>query len=101
MITLRKNLILRSPHSGRLEGRAALQQEATLVAARQICQNLLVNKAIATRALLLAATAALAGCSESQPFIASGDAKSVQVNYSGDAASALPLARRHCAQYER
>jgi hypothetical protein len=51
--------------------------------------------------LLLAAIVTLAGCAGPQPFVASGDAKTVQVNYSGDAGSAVPLAQRHCAGYDK
>jgi hypothetical protein len=48
-----------------------------------------------------AAGAALAGCTAPHPAILSGDANSVEVSYGGDVASALPLARQHCAKYER
>jgi hypothetical protein len=48
-----------------------------------------------------AACAALPGCSAPHPAIRGGDANSVEVSYGGDVASALPLARRHCAGYER
>jgi len=48
-----------------------------------------------------AAGAALSGCSGPHPFVRAGDANSVEVGYSGDAASALPAARQHCAKYER
>ena len=50
---------------------------------------------------LLVLIAGAAACTASHPFVASGDAKSVQVNYSGDAAAAVPLAQRHCAGYGR
>ncbi|HEV2335568.1 MAG TPA: hypothetical protein VGS13_08735 [Stellaceae bacterium] len=52
-------------------------------------------------ALAFALGAALSGCVEPHPFIVEGDAKSVSVTYSGDVANALPLARQHCAQFER
>ncbi|HKS88767.1 MAG TPA: hypothetical protein VJR70_04945 [Stellaceae bacterium] len=48
---------------------------------------------------LLACT--LSACAGPHPFVREGDEKSVQVAYSGDVASAWPLARRHCAAYER
>jgi len=48
-----------------------------------------------------AAGATLSGCTAPHPFILKGDANSVEVSYGGDPASALPLARRHCAQFER
>ena len=48
-----------------------------------------------------AACAALSGCTAPHPAIRSGDANSVEVSYGGTVASALPLARQHCAQYER
>jgi hypothetical protein len=48
-----------------------------------------------------AAGAALAGCTAPHPAVHSGDANSVEVSYAGDVASTLPLARQHCAQFER
>ena len=51
-------------------------------------------------AWLLAAAGLLAACS-SQPFVKGGDARSVEIGYSGDIDSTIVLARRHCAQYER
>jgi hypothetical protein len=48
-----------------------------------------------------AAPAALSGCTAAHPAIRNGDANSVEVSYAGDVASALPVARRHCAQFER
>jgi hypothetical protein len=48
-----------------------------------------------------AAGAALCGCTGPHPFVRNGDANSVEITYAGDAASALPVARQHCAQYER
>ena len=47
------------------------------------------------------AAVALAGCTAPHPFVREGDANSVEVVYGGDVASALPLARQHCARYER
>jgi hypothetical protein len=52
-------------------------------------------------AAVLLFLATLAGCSGLHPFVRAGDANSVEVVYSGDAASALPAARQHCAKYER
>jgi hypothetical protein len=54
-----------------------------------------------TLTLSAAVGAALAGCNAPHPAIRSGDANSVEVSYGGDVASALPLARQHCARYER
>ena len=54
-------------------------------------------------ALMLAAAAVgavLSGCT-AHPVIRSGDANSVEVSYAGSVAGALPLARQHCAQFER
>jgi hypothetical protein len=45
--------------------------------------------------------AVLGGCPTSQPILQNGDANSAEVVYSGDIASALPIASRHCASYER
>jgi hypothetical protein len=49
----------------------------------------------------IAAGATLCGCSGPHPYVRNGDANSVEITYSGDPASALPVARQHCAQYER
>lgn len=51
-------------------------------------------------AVLMAIGVALAGCA-TQPFVASGDQKSVQVDFYGDVSAAWPLARQYCAQYQR
>lgn len=51
-------------------------------------------------AIGLAATV-LVSCSGPKPFVLEGDANTVEVAYSGDVATTLPLARRHCAQFER
>jgi hypothetical protein len=48
-----------------------------------------------------AAGAVLSGCSAPHPAIRDGDANGVEISYAGDVASALPLARLHCAQFER
>jgi hypothetical protein len=48
-----------------------------------------------------AAGAVLFGCNGPNPFILKGDANSVEISYGGDPASALPVARDHCARYER
>ena len=42
-----------------------------------------------------------AACSGPQPFLLQGDASSAEIGYSGDVAGAMPVARRHCAQFER
>jgi hypothetical protein len=63
-----------------------------------------MSRSIATFGLSLAfsaVAAALAACSGPSPNIREGNADKVQVNYSGDVATAWPLARKHCAQYER
>jgi hypothetical protein len=48
-----------------------------------------------------ALAAALAACNAPKPNIREGTADSVEVSYGGDVATAWPLARKHCAQYER
>ena len=48
-----------------------------------------------------AVVAALTACNAPKPNIREGDADTVQVSYGGDVATAWPLARKHCAQYER
>jgi hypothetical protein len=62
-----------------------------------------MTRSIAAVVLVLAAGAGatLSGCTGPHPFVRTGDANSVEVIYSGDAASALPAARQHCARYER
>jgi hypothetical protein len=49
----------------------------------------------------LAVAAAMAGCEAPHPFVASGDTKSVQVDYYGDVSTAWPLARQYCTQHQR
>jgi hypothetical protein len=48
-----------------------------------------------------AAAAGLAGCAGPHPYVREGDNDSVQIGYAGDVATAWPLARAHCARYER
>jgi len=43
----------------------------------------------------------LSGCTAPRPTVHSGNANSVEVSYAGGVASTLPVARRHCAQFER
>jgi hypothetical protein len=43
----------------------------------------------------------LAGCNGPHPFVRDGDSNGVEVFYSGAVADALPVATKHCAQYER
>jgi len=51
--------------------------------------------------LLLLTVGILAGCAGPKPFVREGNADSVAIGYSGDVASTLPLARAHCARFER
>jgi hypothetical protein len=44
---------------------------------------------------------AVAGCGGPGAFVREGDANSVEIGFSGDIGNAMPVARRHCAQYER
>jgi hypothetical protein len=63
-----------------------------------------MNKTIAIAALMLvvgAAAAALSGCTAPHPYVRDGNANSVEIAYAGDVASTLPLARQHCAEFER
>ena len=61
-----------------------------------------MSRSIAVLGLALASgVAVLAGCNAPEPNIREGDADSVQVTYGGDVATAFPLARKHCAQFER
>jgi hypothetical protein len=50
--------------------------------------------------------ALLSACSTSAfggpgPFVRDGTADEVEIGFGGDVAKAMPLARKHCAQYER
>jgi hypothetical protein len=53
------------------------------------------------RAFAIAAVAvALASCN-TRAFFREGDANSVEVGYFGDVETAMPVARKHCARFER
>jgi hypothetical protein len=53
------------------------------------------------RALAIAAVAvALASCN-TRTFFREGDANSVEVGYFGDVETAMPVALKHCARFER
>ena len=43
----------------------------------------------------------LLGCLERSAFLRDGNASSARIMYSGDIASALPVAKQHCAAYGR
>ena len=43
----------------------------------------------------------LGACNGPHPFVREGDSSSVNVIYSGDVSDAWPVAKQHCAQYER
>jgi hypothetical protein len=61
-----------------------------------------VKRVVGPSLLIIALAAALlAACTGPAPTVREGDAASVQVEYGGDVASAWPLARRHCAEFER
>jgi hypothetical protein len=51
--------------------------------------------------VLVLAGSIVAACSGSKPFLLQGDANSAQVGYSGNVDDATPVAKKHCAQYER
>jgi hypothetical protein len=55
-------------------------------------------------ALLAATVLSLGGltsCLRTEAYINSGSADGVEVSYPNDPAATLPLARKHCAQYEK
>jgi hypothetical protein len=52
-------------------------------------------------AAALGALVALGSCTHPQGHVVSGDRNSVKIENTGDAAAALELARKHCAEYER
>jgi len=63
-----------------------------------------MTRAIAAVVLAIGASGAnvaLFGCTGAHPFVREGGANSVEVTFSGNVANALPLAREHCARYER
>jgi hypothetical protein len=59
------------------------------------------SAAITVMLALGAAGAALSGCTAPRPTVHGGNANSVEVSYAGDIAATLPVARGHCAQFER
>jgi hypothetical protein len=50
---------------------------------------------------ITAAAALLAGCFNTRAFIREGNANSVEIGFPGDLSDAWPLARKHCAQFEK
>lgn len=56
---------------------------------------------LSTMVALCAASAGLAACAASQPFIRSGSQNSVDVGYSGNVDSTRALAERHCGAFNR
>ena len=38
---------------------------------------------------------------EPAPFVREGSAASVEIGFSGDLSNAMPLARKHCARFDR
>ena len=53
------------------------------------------------RAIAIGALAALAGCVQPKDRVVDGDGNHVTIQYYGDLDATLPLARQHCAQFER
>jgi hypothetical protein len=53
------------------------------------------------RLLLLTVSAFAVGCEQKQDVAMNGNADSVTINYVGELSDTLPIARRHCAQYEK
>lgn len=43
----------------------------------------------------------IAGCSGPKPYLLDGDAKHADIGYASDPAATLPIARAHCASFER
>ena len=53
-------------------------------------------------AALLAVVAALSACAEpDRAYVREGNADSVTISHQSNVASTIPLARKHCAQFER
>jgi hypothetical protein len=58
--------------------------------------------ALAVTAAILAACEGGAGVFGGPgPFVRAGNAESVEIGFIGDVSNAMPLARKHCAQFER
>ena len=75
---------------------------APSVANGRCCGLSTCNRASARLLLLTLAFAGLgSACTGPKPFLLQGDANSAQVGYSSDIDAATPVARQHCAQYER
>jgi hypothetical protein len=43
----------------------------------------------------------IAACNGPKPFLLSGDAKGAEIGFASDPTTTLPLAKVHCAAYER
>jgi hypothetical protein len=62
---------------------------------------------LASAVFVVLAGATLLGCDGTSafggpgPFVREGNAASVEIGFIGDAANAMPLARKHCARFER
>jgi hypothetical protein len=56
---------------------------------------------LAARFSLLALSALLGACAQHHAIAMRGNANGVMINYVGDVSDTLPVARQHCAQYER
>jgi hypothetical protein len=65
------------------------------------------TSSLAGAVLVALVGAVLVGCGATGPFagpgpfVREGNAASVEIGFSGDVANAMPLARKHCAQFER
>jgi hypothetical protein len=66
------------------------------------------SRAVGITALFLALVGAmLSSCGGADlfggpgPFVREGNADSVEIGFTGDISNAMPLARKHCAQFER
>ena len=58
-------------------------------------------RSIVARLLCAGAAAVVFACAGPNPWVREGDANSVEISYAGDIDRAWPLARRHCARFER
>lgn len=57
---------------------------------------------VLARVAILVLGASIGGCAIAhKDTVMSGNADGLIINYYGDVAETLPLARQHCAQYER
>jgi hypothetical protein len=56
---------------------------------------------VSRSAAALLCASLVAGCTAPKPILLDGDAKGAEIGYAMDPAATLPVAKLHCAEYER